>query len=286
MENNVVALKQFVQTLKQNLFTTNITILGVPLADIILASIILIFTQLLTGLFTSLILQKIRNATRRTTTDIDDQLITLLQQPLSWLILLAGVWLAKVVIADDLSPEYLHIINNFLEFAVVIVVAYIIYNGSPLLAEVLRDFTIQTENELDNLLSPYIPRIFRLAAILVVVLKGSEVFLGTSAGALVGLLGGAGVAIGLLLKDIIYDTFCTVIIYADKLYKPEDLLKIDGMEEQVKVIEIGLRSTSIYIMQSDSIRKIPNSKMISGVVENYSQKLNNPEDLTNQEFST
>ncbi len=275
MESNLVALKHLVQTLEKYLFDTDVIIAGIPLTDIIIVSIILVLTQLLTGLFIFIILRRIAYLTRQTSTQMDDKLIALLRQPLRWSILLAGLWLVKLVIADNLSSEYLHIIDSFFEFAVVIVGAYVVYNAAPLLGQVLRNLTVQTDNELDNLLSPYIPRIFRIAAILLVVIKGNEVFLGTSAGALVGLLGGAGVAIGLLLKDIIYDTFCTVIIYADKLYQPEDLLKIDGMEDQVKVIEIGLRSTSIYIVKSESIRKIPNSKMISGIVENYSQKLSN-----------
>lgn len=275
MENNLLALKHFVQTLEKYLFNTDIIIAGIPLTDIIVSAIIIALTQLLTGLFTFIILRRIAYLTRKTTTQMDDKLIDLLRQPLNWSILLAGLWLVKLVIADNLSPEYLQVIDNFFELAVVLVGAYIVYNAAPLLGQILRNFTLQTDNELDNLLSPYIPRIFRIAAILVVIIKGNEVFLGTSAGALVGLLGGAGVAIGLLLKDIIYDTFCTVIIYADKLYKPEDLLNIDGMEDQVKVIEIGLRSTSIYAIKSESIRKIPNSKMISGIVENYSQKLSN-----------
>jgi MscS family membrane protein len=275
MENNLVAVKHFVQTLEKYLFNTDVIIAGIPFADIILVAIIVILTQLLTGLFTSIILRRIAYLTGKTTTQIDDKLIALLRTPLKWSILLTGLWLVKLVIADNLSPEYLQIINGFFELAVVVVSAYVIYNAAPLLGQVLRSITIQSDNELDNLLSPYVPRIFRIAAILLVVIKGNEVFLGTSAGALVGLLGGAGVAIGLLLKDIIYDTFCTVIIYADKLYKPEDLLKIDGMEDQVRVIEIGLRSTSIYVIKSASIRKIPNSKMISGIVENYSQKLSN-----------
>jgi MscS family membrane protein len=273
MEKKLLALKHFVQTLEKYLFNTDIIIAGIPLADIILATILLVLTQCLTGLFTFIILQRIAYLTRQTDTQMDDKLIALLRRPLNWLILLAGLWLVKLVIADNFSPEYLQVINSFFEFAVVAVGAYIIYNAAPLLGQVLRNLTLRTDNELDNLLSPYIPRIFRIAAILLVFIKGSELFLGTSAGALVGLLGGAGVAIGLLLKDIIYDTFCTVIIYADKLYQPEDFLKIDGIEDQVRVIEIGLRSTSIYVIKSASIRKIPNSKMISGIVENYSQKL-------------
>lgn len=275
MENNLAVLKHFLQTLEKYLFSKDVIVVGIPLSEIILATIIIIVTLLLSEFFILIILQKITDLTRHTKTKLDDKLIAVLRQPLSWLILLAGLWIVKLVISDNLPPVFLHIVDNFFEFGVIIVVAYIMFNASPLLGQFLRSLAFETQTEIDDLLAPYIPRIFRIAAILLVIVKGNEVILGTSAGAFVGLLGGAGVAIGLLLKDIIYDTFCTILIYADKLYKPQDLLKIDGMEDQVKVIEIGLRSTSIYIIKSESIRKIPNSKMISGIVENFSQKLSN-----------
>jgi MscS family membrane protein len=275
MEQNLVDLKHSFQTLEKYLFSTDIIIAGIPLSDIILASIILLLTLVLSEFFILIILQKISDLTRHTKSKLDDKFIILLRQPLSWTILLTGLWLVKLVIADNIPELFLHLIDNFFEFGLIGVVAYILFNAAPLLGQFLRSLAFGTQTEIDDLLAPYIPRFFRIAAILLVVVKGNEVFLGTSAGALVGLLGGAGVAIGLLLKDIIYDTFCTILIFADKLYKPDDLLKIDGMEDQVKVIEIGLRSTSVYIIKSESIRKIPNSKMISGIVENFSQKLSN-----------
>lgn len=99
--------------------------------------------------------------------------------------------------------------------------------------------------------------------------------MGASAGAIIGLLGGAGVALGLLVKDIIYDLCCTVIIYSDRLFRPGDVVRLDGIDDRVRVAEIGLRSTSIYISKRDSIKKIPNSKMVSGIVENLSQNPRN-----------
>ena len=178
MENNLLALKHFVQTLEKYLFNTDIIIAGIPLANIIVSAIIITFTQLLTGLFTFIILRIIAYLTRKTTTQMDDKLIDLLRQPLKWSILLAGLWLVKLVIADNLSPEYLQVIDNLFQLAAVIVGAYIVYNAAPLFGQFLRNLTLKTNNELDNLLYPYIPRIFRIAAILIVIIKGNEVFLG------------------------------------------------------------------------------------------------------------
>ena len=261
------------QTLIEQLFDSSFTLLGLPVGRIVLFIVILLLAQLFNGLFTRIVLTKIADITRQTTSEIDDKLIELLKQPLSWLILIGGFWLAQLVIVDYLKSEYVEIIHNLLSFAVAVTFAYILYNASPLLGEVIRNLTVQTENKLDDLLAPFLPKIFQLVAILLVILKGGEVFLGASAGALLGLLGGAGVAIGLLFKDLIYDTCCAVIIYLDQIYQPGDIIKIDGVPDQVKVEEIGLRSTTVYLVQSNSLRKFPNSRMISGIVENCSQNL-------------
>lgn len=104
------------------------------------------------------------------------------------------------------------------------------------------------------------------------ILKGGEVILGASASALIGLLGGTGITLGLLLKDIVYDWFCTIVIYSDRLYFTNDIVVVQGIEGMAKIQDIGLRSTTINIPSKSTIQKIPNSKMITGIVENWSQK--------------
>jgi MscS family membrane protein len=130
---------------------------------------------------------------------------------------------------------------------------------------------LHTETELDELLRPLMPKIFQSAAIIILAIKLSELFLGQSAAALVGLLGGAGITLGLLFKDIVYDWFCTLIIYSDNLYREGDWVGISGVEGFVQIMNIGFRTTTLHIYQWGSILKMPNSKMISGIVENWSQ---------------
>ena len=81
----------------------------------------------------------------------------------------------------------------------------------------------------------------------------------------------------MLLKDIIYDWFCTIIIYTDNLYRPGDWVIIEGIDGSVQVLEIGIRTTKLRLAKWDSIKKIPNSKMITGIVDNWSQKLGSEE---------
>ena len=257
--------------IKQTLFNSIITIASIPLNKVFFIVIIITLTQLLRGLFFSIVIKKIKHLTSGTTTTLDDELVQILEQPSSWLIFIAGLWLVQLILAENLEPKVAEMGGKILSLSAIVAVAYIVYRASPVLGEMLRQLTLHTQTELDDLLVPYLPRLFQTAALAVVVLKAGEVLLGASANALIGLLGGAGITLGLLLRDIIYDWFCTIIIYTDNLYRPGDWLIVEGIDSTIQVLEVGLRSTKLRLAKWDSIKKIPNSRMINGSVENWSQ---------------
>ncbi len=259
--------KQFQETL----LDSNITIADIPMNKIFLIVTIMTLTQLLRGLFFSIIIKRIKHFTSGTETTLDDELVEILEEPLGWLIFIAGLWIVQLILAENLKPQVSEILGKTLSLIAIVAVAYIVYRASPLLGEILRKLTLNTKTELDDLLVPYVPRLFQTVAIAIVALKAGEVLLGASANALVGLLGGAGITFGLLLKDIIYDWFCTIIIYTDNLYRPGDWLVVDGIDSTVEVLEVGIRTTKLRLAKWDSIKKIPNSTMITGIVENWSQ---------------
>lgn len=264
-------MQELWNTIQSSLFDSKLAIASVPLGRILLIALILTITLFLRKVFSSIILRRIEHLTRGTDTELDDELVAILKQPLSWLIFVAGLWVVKLTLTDYLSPDLEVFFEEILTLTTIIIAAYIIYRSAPILGQILRHLTVHTETDLDDLLVPYLPRLFQTAAIVIVVIKASEVLLGASAGALIGLLGGAGVALGLLFKDIIYDWCCTVIIYVDNLYRPGDWVKIGEIEGFVQVIDIGLRTTKLGIFESASIIKMPNSKMITGIVDNWSQ---------------
>ncbi len=264
-------MQELWNTIQSSLFDSNLAIASVPLGRILLIVLILTITLFLRKVFSSLILSRIEHLTRGTETQLDDELIAILKQPLSWLIFVAGLWVVKFTLTDYLSPDLEVFFEEILTLTTIVIAAYIIYRSAPILGQILHYLTVHTETDLDDLLVPYLPRLFQTAAIVIVVIKASEVLLGASAGALIGLLGGAGVALGLLFKDIIYDWCCTVIIYVDNLYRSGDWVKISEIEGFVQVVDIGLRTTKLGIFESASIIKMPNSKMITGIVDNWSQ---------------
>ncbi len=272
MENLKTTFNNTINVIKERIFDTDFKLANIPIATIVIVVLILFITQILRGLFTAIIISRLERLTRGTETTHDDEFLRILKAPLGWLIWLGGLWVVHLVVASNLTPEQNQKIPEILFVSALFIATYILYRAAPLLGELLAGLAANTETELDDLFVPYFPRLFQIAAVMIAVIKASEILLGASAGALIGLLGGAGVALGLLFKDIIYDWCCTVIIYADGLYKPGDWVVVDGVNGFVQIVSIGLRSTTLCITEWGSVKKVPNSKMIAGVVENWSQK--------------
>jgi MscS family membrane protein len=262
-------------TIQRFLFDSNLSISHLPLWKVFLFIVILTLTVVFKEIFSGIIIKRIEKFTHKTNTKLDDGLIQVLKKPLGWLIFIAGLWVIELAILDQLTLEVREVIRKSLSLITIIIIGLIIYRTAPLLGQILIKLTSCTNTELDDLLVPYLPKLFQTAAVVVVVIKGSEVLLGASAGALIGLLGGAGVALGLLFKEIIYDWCCTVIIYLDDIYRVGDELILEGVDGFAEVLHIGLRSTKLRLLKWDGIQKIPNSKMITGIVQNRTQ---NPTD--------
>jgi MscS family membrane protein len=254
-----------------NWLKTGISVGDIPLLKIILVILAIALVQLCRKLFTAIIIKYLEDLTNQTETKLDDELIVILKHPLNWLIVITGISLAKLIIATELNPAVNEMVDNLINLSAIALVAWIIFRASPLLGEVLGDLALATETELDDLVVPYLPKLFQTLAIAIVIIKAGEVLLGASAGALIGLVGGTGITLGLLLKDIVYDWFCTVIIFSDRLYRLEDILKVQGIDQLVQVQNIGIRSTTLCVLSQHTLVKIPNSKMITGIVENWSQ---------------
>ena len=259
------------------IYSADISIVNIPIPvfKIVLSAIVLTLTLALKQVFSEIIIRRIERLTSGTKTTFDDELVKIIKQPLSWFIVIGGLWIVQLILAENFSPELNSKVEGILRFGAIATGAFIVYRAAPVLGELLKQWTLKSETELDDLLVPYLPKLFQVLAIAIILLKASEIFLGASAGALIGLLGGAGVAIGLLLKDLFYDLCCTVIIYVDNLFRPGDQVTMHGVEGLIKVEHVGLRSTTLRILSRNTIQKVPNSKMINGVVENWFQSVGN-----------
>jgi MscS family membrane protein len=244
---------------------------GIPIGKIVGTLLVLLLMKLSRKYIVKGIIRNIERFIRKTKTTLDNEIIEIVKPSLRWIILIGGIWAIELIWIDELGVRLSGILDKLLNYLLIFIVGYVVYRGSALLGQLAANVILHTETELDDLLKPLMPKIFQTVAIMILAIKVSEVFMGQSAGALVGLLGGAGITIGLLFKDIVYDWFCTIVVYSDGLYREGDWLQVNGIDGWVEVNQIGFRTTTLHVIKWGSILKIPNSRMISGIVHNWSQ---------------
>ncbi len=102
-------------------------------------------------------------------------------------------------------------------------------------------------------------------------MKAAELFLGMSAASLIGLVGGMGLTIGLVFKDILSNWVGCSIIYVDNLFREGDWVQLDdGKIVDADVETIGIRSTKFRNFDK-TISVVPNNTIVSSVVKNWSK---------------
>ena len=226
------------------------------------------------GYFISnLLVKTISKLTQETEEQHSGDLISILRPSVRLLVFLVGLWMLQLFLGGRLSNNLSNTFSDGLGLLSIVIVATVMYRTATVLGEITANLLLATTEEagLSELLRPLLPKVFQALAVILLVIKAATVFFGGATGPLVGLLGGAGLTLGLLFKDLLYDWLCTIIIYTDRLYQKGDWIVVSGLDAMVQVVDIGFRSTSLLSSTRASIQKIPNSKMISGNFQNWSQ---------------
>lgn len=248
-----------------------IMIFNIPGSKLFIAIIIIILTLLLRKIFSAWALKYIRKLTARTETSLDDTLVDILNPPLSFVFLLLGFKIAHIYLISYINPSMNDILENIFQFGFVIVICWLAYRSADVFTDYLGKLAARTQTELDDILAPYIKKVIKICAVIIVIIKASEIFLGMSAAALFGFLGGMGLTLGLVFKDIIANWFGCGIIYIDNLFREGDWIQLnDGNVIDADVEHIGIRST-IFRNFDKTISVVPNALLANGIIKNWSR---------------
>ena len=223
-----------------------------------------IFSFILTKVFTSIMSSLIVQLTRRTKVHWDDKVIDYLTRPVFWTLFLLGVFVA--VIPLELSQRSIDIMESSIATILILVwsgfvlkLALLILNVVSLNANNNSIIRIQTKPLFQNL--AYI-LIFGITIYLVFISWHIDM---TAWLASAGIM---GIAIGFAAKDTLANLFAGVFILADSPYKIGDYVVLDS-GERGKVTHIGIRSTRL-LTRGDVEITIPNAVMGNTRISNES----------------
>ena len=234
------------------------TYLAIRVAIVLITSVVL---AKLIDWFTTKVL---RSLTKRTQTNLDDQVLGMLHKPIFYSVLLLGTMTATQMIS---LPDHLFSISySFLKTLIVLLWLSL---GIRLALLLLNWMTQHTERF--NFLQPASKPLFDIAAKLIL-LGGATYFVliswNVDVTAWLASAGILGIAIGFAAKDTLANLFAGVFILADSPYKVGDYIVLDN-EFRGKVTKIGIRSTRV-LTRDDVEMTIPNATIANSKILNES----------------
>lgn len=207
----------------------------------------------------------IRKLTEKTSTNLDDMLLAVVERPAYYLIIIWGVYVGIHRLAEHLAEGVFVVVDGALFILVMVFVVKLVYDIINTLITWYGDSAAERgETDLNRTIIPLTKKLVKIFVVisgLIVVLDHFHYNISS----LVAALGVSSLAIGLAAKDTLSNMISGFIIMADRPFRLGDRIESDGRTGDVT--EIGIRSTKMRTIENNIVI-IPNTKLVDNVVVN------------------
>ena len=214
-----------------------------------------------------LINRYVKKITEKTNSRLDDILIDMLEEPLRFAIIIAGIWYGLETL--HLSPKVLKWVDKAYYILIIITIAWFV---SRLLDAIIEEYlapkVVESKGDLGQQLLPVVRKGVKITIWVLATIIGLD-NAGYDVGAIIAGLGIGGLAFALAAQDTVKNLFGGVTIFTDKPFTINDRVVVHGYDGIVE--EIGIRSTRIRTL-AGRVVTIPNSMVANEVVENITSE--------------
>ena len=231
--------------------------------DIIVSLVIFLFFYLLRRLIARFILNRLSRIVLRTSNQIDDAVIEVLDGPLKFLPVVLGFFIASSYLdVSDNNQDFLDLLNRSL------ITIFIFW----LLHQLIIPFSFVIKNFESKISKPLVDWTLKGLKILVIVLGAVAILelWGIRVGPVIAGLGLFGVAVALGAQDLFKNLISGIMILMEKRFTVGDVILVSGEVEGV-VEQIGFRSTLVRRFDSTPVM-VPNYKFAEQSVTNYTRR--------------
>ncbi len=236
---------------------------GIPLANLIVATLLFLLILALRKVFTKIVLVFLQRLSKRTETFYDDRIISALKQPIRFVFIIIALHVFFL-----LTFKETEFIKHTLDSMLIYVFFWAILNTLDALRELAYAATEKFNPDLSQEMGNFILAILKifiagigLAAILTV--------WGINVTALIASLGLGGLAFALAAKDTASNLFGSFALLADKSIRIGEWVKVGGVEGVVE--DVGMRTTKIRSFEKALIT-VPNQLVANQPIENFSRR--------------
>jgi small-conductance mechanosensitive channel len=209
--------------------------------------------------------------TRWTPTDLDSRLVRSARWPVTFAILVLGVYLALTIPLDLSATEQSRTDTAAKVLTVVLGIFLVVGLLSKTIDWYLETLADRTQGIIDVKLFPLLRRvsvvfIYGLGALLVMDLMGINV------SPLIAGLGLGGLAVALAIQPTLANLFAGTYVMTEGVIATGDYIQLeDGLKGYV--VEVGWRSTRIRDWRNNLV-VVPNAKFAESIITNYQQPTN------------
>ena len=238
-------------------------VFGINATDIIVSLVIFLLFYLLRRLIARFILNRLSRIVSKTSNQIDDAVIEVLDGPLKFLTVVLGFFIASSYLdVSDNNQDFLDLLNRSL------ITIFIFW----LLHQLIIPFSFVIKNFESKISKPLVDWTLKGLKILVIVLGAVAILelWGIRVGPVIAGLGLFGVAVALGAQDLFKNLISGIMILMEKRFTVGDVILVSGEVEGV-VEQIGFRSTLVRRFDSTPVM-VPNYKFAEQSVTNYTRR--------------
>jgi len=244
---------------------TETSVLDISLSHWLMAVTMLFITMVAQRLILKVFDRLARQLTSRTSTQLDDVLLTAAERPASMFILIIGILAAVHTLQPpaDVFP-LISMADHSGRILAIIIGIWFLWRLIEGLSVYFAARARLTESALDDQLIPFIFKTLKVFLIMTAVLVVAQ-NMGYSISGLLASLGIGGIAVAMAAKDTIANIFGSIMILVDRPFTVGDWIKTTEFEGVVE--EVGFRSTRIRTFERTLVN-VPNSALANMVIDN------------------
>jgi len=193
------------------------------------------------------------------------QLFTIIEKPLRWSIMIAGLisTLSILSLSDGIRTFFGLLINT----AFIFIFTWFFLRALTLFREYLISISYNLNQDLGPTFSKFFVTFIRLVILLIALINIMTTW-GINVNGFIASLGLLGMALALAAKDTASHFFGSVMIFTDAPFRIGDWIKTTDVEGIVE--EIGMRSTKVRTF-AKALVTVPNAMLANSAVLNWSR---------------
>ena len=207
----------------------------------------------------------VKQATKRTKTDLDDKILAIIKGPVFWIIFSYGVVSSLRVL--NFSWSVVHGLELTYSVLLILLLSWMAYR---IFKDVLivwgKAYAARTETTMDDVLLPLFEKVGMVAIVAIAIIGTLNLF-GVDVTLLMAGMGVAGLVLAFAAQDTLSNFISGMFLLTDRPFKVGDMVLMEN-GDYCRVENIGMRSTKLYNTFDHDMIVVPNNKIANEKVVN------------------